>query len=166
MLDESWNMISRMRTEHKRVDQKFAKVVEAFSHDRDVTIGGGKGFGSGALKVKGTIFAMMSSKNEFVVKLSKDRVDALVASGTGKRFEPRPGRFMKEWIVYLSMAWTGSHLLKKRGFAMPSRRGSPQNKCPASTPIAVITVEVNNPLGETNERLYIFVPRPRHERFT
>jgi len=42
---------------------------------------------------------MMSSKNEFVVKLSKDRVDALVASGTGKRFEPRPGSFMKEWIV-------------------------------------------------------------------
>ncbi len=99
MLDESWNMISRVRTGHSRVDQQFAKVVEAFSHDRDVTIGGGKGFGSGALKVKGTIFAMMSSKNEFVVKLSKDRVDALVASGTGKRFEPRPGSFMKEWIV-------------------------------------------------------------------
>ena len=83
MPDESWNMISGMPTEHNSVDQKFAKVVEAFSHDRDVTIGGGKGFGSGALKVKGTIFAMMSSKNEFVVKLSKDRVDALVASGTG-----------------------------------------------------------------------------------
>jgi hypothetical protein len=99
MLDESWNMISRMRREHNRVDQKFAKVVEAFSHDRDVTIGGGKGFGSSALKVNGTIFAMMSSKNEFVVKLSRDRVDALVASGTGKGFEPRPGKFMKEWIV-------------------------------------------------------------------
>lgn len=99
MLDESWNMISGMRTEHNSVDQKFAKAVEAFSHDRDVTVGGGEGFGSSALKVEGTIFAMMSSKNEFVVKLSKDRVDALVASGTGKRFEPRPGRFMKEWIV-------------------------------------------------------------------
>jgi hypothetical protein len=92
-------MISGMRTEHNSVDQQFAKVVEAFSHDRDVMVGGGKGFGSSALMVKGTIFAMMSSKNEFVVKLSKDRVDALVASGTGKRFEPRPGRFMKEWIV-------------------------------------------------------------------
>jgi hypothetical protein len=31
--------------------KKFAEVVEAVSHDRDVTIGGGKGFGSGALKV-------------------------------------------------------------------------------------------------------------------
>jgi hypothetical protein len=50
-------MISRMRTGHVRVDQQFVEVVEAFSHDRDVTIGGGKG--SGALKVKGTIFAMV-----------------------------------------------------------------------------------------------------------
>src|SRR5260370_36894620 len=98
MLDESWNMISRVRTGHSRVDQQFAKVVEAFSHDRDVTIGGGKGFGSGALKVKGTIFAMISSKNEFGVKLSKDRVDEPVANGTGERFYPRPGSFMHEAI--------------------------------------------------------------------
>lgn len=79
--------------------QKFAEVVKAFSHNQDVTSGGGKGFGSGALKVKGTIFAMISLKNEFVLKLSKNRVDALAASGAGKRFEPRPGRSMKEWIV-------------------------------------------------------------------
>ena len=53
----------------------------------------------GALKVKGKIFAMMSSKNQFVVKLSKERVAELVASGMGERFEPRPGKSMKEWLV-------------------------------------------------------------------
>ena len=34
--------------------------------------------------------AMMSSTNECVVKCSKERVDALVASGTRKRFELQP----------------------------------------------------------------------------
>src|SRR5260370_16062340 len=99
MLDESWNMISRVRTGHSRVDQQFAKVVEAFSHDRDVTIGGGKGLRSCALKVKGALFALLSSKNEFVLKLSQDRVDALLASGTGQGLQPRPGSLIKERIV-------------------------------------------------------------------
>lgn len=62
-------------------------------------MGDGKGFGSGAMKVKGKIFAMISSKNEFVVKLPRDRVNELVASAVGKRFEPRPGKLMKEWLV-------------------------------------------------------------------
>jgi hypothetical protein len=45
------------------------------------------------------IFAMMSSQCPFVVKLSRKRVDEFVASGVGKRFEPRPGRIMKEWLA-------------------------------------------------------------------
>ena len=86
-------------TERIKAKRKFAKVIEVLSKDRAVTIGGGKGFGNGALKAEGKIFAMITSTNQFVVKLSKDRVDALVASGAGKRFEPRPGRPMKEWLV-------------------------------------------------------------------
>lgn len=86
-------------TERIKVERKFAKVIEILSKDRAVTIGGGKGFGNGALKSEGKIFAMITSTNQFVVKLSKDRVNALVASGTGQRFEPRPGRPMKEWLV-------------------------------------------------------------------
>ena len=42
---------------------------------------------------------MPSSKGEFVVKLPKTRIDELLASGMGKRFEPRPGRVMREWLV-------------------------------------------------------------------
>jgi hypothetical protein len=86
-------------TKRSKMDRKFARVIAVLSKDRAVTVGGGKGFGKGALKAKGKIFAMISSKNQFVVKLSNDRVDALVASGAGHRFEPRPGKAMKEWLV-------------------------------------------------------------------
>lgn len=82
-----------------KAERKFAKVIEVLSRDRAVTIGGGKGFGKGALKAEGKIFAMISSKDQLVVKLSKHRVNALVASGAGLRFEPRPRKPMKEWLV-------------------------------------------------------------------
>jgi hypothetical protein len=79
---------------------RFALVVNAFADDRQVAPPGtGKGFGSGALKVNGKIFAMISSKGEFVVKLSEERVDELVAAGKGSRFDPGRGRVMKEWLV-------------------------------------------------------------------
>jgi hypothetical protein len=81
-------------------DARFASVVAAFADDGKVIPPGlGKGFGSGALKVNGKIFAMMSSKGDFVVKLSEERVDALIAAGSGTRFDPGHGRLMKEWLV-------------------------------------------------------------------
>ena len=81
-------------------DDRFASVVSAFANDRKVIPpGSGKGFGSGALKVNGKIFAMMSSKGQFVVKLSEERVNALVADGSGSRFDAGRGRPMKEWLV-------------------------------------------------------------------
>ena len=43
-------------------DSRLARVVDAFAKDREVSRGGGKGFGSGALKVNGKIFAMMSPR--------------------------------------------------------------------------------------------------------
>jgi hypothetical protein len=66
--------------------------------ERQVTYGG-KGFGSTALKVKGKIFAMQSSKGEFVAKLPRGRVDELVRLGKGEYFDPGHGRLMKEWLV-------------------------------------------------------------------
>jgi hypothetical protein len=82
------------------VEKNYAKVVEACCKLPDVTLGGGgKGFGSQALKVKDKIFAMVSSRNEFVVKLPRQRVDDLLESGAGRRFDPGHGRLMKEWLV-------------------------------------------------------------------
>lgn len=57
--------------QHTEVNPKYAEVAQAFRRRSDVSFGGGKGFGSGALKVNGKIFAMSSSKGEFVVKLPK-----------------------------------------------------------------------------------------------
>ena len=58
----------------------------------------GHRFGASGLKVDGKIFAMVS-KGKLVFKLPKARVDALVAAGTGERFDPGHGRLMKEWIA-------------------------------------------------------------------
>ena len=80
-------------------ERKFARVTAALSNARDVSVGGEKGFGSGALKVRGKIFALLDCQNQVVLKLPKSRVDELVASGAGSRFEPRPGKPMKEWLV-------------------------------------------------------------------
>jgi hypothetical protein len=77
----------------------YDTVVKAFAKARDVTRETRKGFGSGALKVRDKIFAMMTPAGLFVVKLPKARVETLVAAGVGTRFEPGPGRVMKEWLV-------------------------------------------------------------------
>lgn len=79
-------------------EQRYADLVRAFAGRPGVSQDG-VGFGSSALKVGGKIFAMLSSHGEFVVKLPRDRVDVLVASGEGRRFDPGRGRLMKEWLA-------------------------------------------------------------------
>jgi hypothetical protein len=83
------------------VEALFAHVVSRFSADASVTPPSGDKqgkFGASGLKVGGKLFAMLS-KGELVVKLPKQRVDELVASGTGTPFDPGHGRVMKEWIT-------------------------------------------------------------------
>ena len=55
-------------------------------------------FGSNGLKVNGKIFAMLA-QSTVVVKLPRERVQALVAAGAGEQFDPGHGRLMKEWIA-------------------------------------------------------------------
>jgi hypothetical protein len=83
--------------------------------------GAGKGFGSGALKVGKKIFAMVSSRSEFVVKLPPARVAELVASGRGKYFDAGRGKPMKEWLVVTAGESTWIPLAKEaREFAASS----------------------------------------------
>ncbi len=81
-------------------DERFATIVEAVLGKPNVTFGspGQTGFGASALKVNDKIFAMLV-KQKFVVKLPRQRVDALVATGDGGRFDPGHGRLMKEWLT-------------------------------------------------------------------
>jgi TfoX/Sxy family transcriptional regulator of competence genes len=80
-------------------DLPFGRVVAAFARDTQVTRGG-KGFGSTGLKVNGKLFAMVSPRTgQFVAKLPRPRVDALVKARKGEYFDPGHGRKMKEWVA-------------------------------------------------------------------
>jgi len=58
----------------------------------------GKGFGSRALKVEGRIFASLT-KGELLLKLPRERVDALVVAGAGARLSTGGGAPKREWIT-------------------------------------------------------------------
>lgn len=84
-------------------EECYAKLVQTFLSQPNVTQEG-QGFGSSALKVRGKIFAMLV-RGRLVVKLSQHRVDALIASEVGERYDPRrDGRLMKEWLSLASIS--------------------------------------------------------------
>jgi TfoX/Sxy family transcriptional regulator of competence genes len=58
----------------------------------------GRGFGADALKVNGSIFAMVT-RGHLVVKLPRERVDALISTGVGWPFDAGKGRPLKQWMV-------------------------------------------------------------------
>ncbi len=76
-------------------EQRFAALVARFAGEADVTEGTGFGRMPG-LRTGGKIFTMLV-EGRLVVKLPRERVDALVAAGSAERFEPGQGRVMKEW---------------------------------------------------------------------
>jgi len=81
------------------IPPNFKPLVAAFSRERAVTVEKGWGSSNVVLKVRGKIFAMLV-RAELVLKLPRRRVDELVESSAGTRFEPRgDGRAMKEWVV-------------------------------------------------------------------
>ncbi len=80
--------------------ERYAEVVDALIHNGDpkLEVAQKKAFGATGLQVGSKMFAMLSSKSSLVVKLPKERVDALVAAGQGEHFDPGHGRPMKEWL--------------------------------------------------------------------
>src|SRR2546429_76790 len=88
--------MARKTLRKQYIDPSFTPVVDAFVKNRDVS--GGKMMSSYGLKVNGKIFAMFG-RSRFVTKLPSKRVDELVDTGKGERFDPGHGRLMKEWVV-------------------------------------------------------------------
>jgi hypothetical protein len=85
--------------ETRQAQELFEQLAARFLADPAVTEGTRFGATAG-LRVAGKIFAMLGREGELIVKLPKDRVDELVASGDGARFDPRKdGRLMKEWVT-------------------------------------------------------------------
>jgi TfoX/Sxy family transcriptional regulator of competence genes len=81
--------------------ERFASLADQFGGVADVTLpgdGGGRGFGSSALRVGGSIFAMLSH-GRLVVKLPSARVAALIEDGTGEAFTAGKTAPMKQWLT-------------------------------------------------------------------
>ncbi len=80
---------------------RFAALVAALSDEPGVSPPGERGhrgFGAEALKVNGSIFAMLVT-GALVLKLPASRVAELVASGAGSPFSNGSGRPMREWAA-------------------------------------------------------------------
>lgn len=75
---------------------RFAPIIKAFHSNAEVSLA--RMFGSTGLKVSGKVFAMIV-KGDLVVKLPKERVEALISAKLGKYFDPGHGRLMKEWVA-------------------------------------------------------------------
>jgi len=80
--------------------ERFAALVETYAATPGVTPPDGKGgrrFGATALRVDGSIFAMLLG-GQLVVKLPAERVSSLIAEGAGEPFGMGTKRPMKEWL--------------------------------------------------------------------
>ena len=85
-------------------DRYDALVATLLDDDRVAFDASGKGFGASALKTGGKIFAMLVA-GQLVIKLPRQRVDALIAARAGTRFDPGHGRLMKEWASIPASSW-------------------------------------------------------------
>ena len=135
-LDKGIPMASSQTKVREASEAAFARLAETLSKDPRVDDPGmarAKGFGSKGLKVAQKLFAF-HSKGRLVVKLPKDRVDALASSGKGKQFDPGHGRLMKEWAavgVEAKALWPG---LAREALEFATRHAPQQPKHPPGAP--------------------------------
>ncbi len=87
---------ARAKSPQSATDGRFDRVIAKLAGVPEVAEA--RMFGSSGLKTGGKVFAMLV-KGELVVKLPRERVDALIASGEGRHFDPGHGRVMKEWVA-------------------------------------------------------------------
>ncbi len=80
---------------------RFAQVTAALSTEYGVSGGrpGSRTFGLWTLQVDKKTFAKISPTGHFLVRLPKQRVEALATTGLGRRFDSRRGGSpMNEWL--------------------------------------------------------------------
>lgn len=82
-------------------DERFAALAGTFTDAPGVSAPGESerhGFGSSALRIDGSIFAMLTM-GRLVVKLPRDRVKTLIGSGAGSPFTAGKDTPMAEWLT-------------------------------------------------------------------
>lgn len=97
-------------------DRFDALVAELSVVDGVTAPAGGRRFGAQALRRHGRIVAMLS-QGCLVVKLPRARVDDLVATGAGARFDGGRGTPMREWFVLSPGAGLDWHGLAREAVA-------------------------------------------------
>jgi hypothetical protein len=79
--------------------ERFEEIVDELVGLPGVTPpASGSGFGRSAIRFNGKIFAMFV-RGQLVLKLPEDRVDDLIATGHGRRFDANKGKPMREWLA-------------------------------------------------------------------
>jgi TfoX/Sxy family transcriptional regulator of competence genes len=103
----------------------FADLAERFDGEEGVGLprdGAPRRFGSSALTVDGSIFAMLT-RGELVLKLPADRVAELVTGGRGMPFTAGKGRPMREWVVVAGVDPQEWHELAREALGFVRTRG-------------------------------------------
>jgi hypothetical protein len=99
----------------------FESLCEEYAGVSGVTVPeGGSGFGSQAIKINKSIFAMLVSER-LVVKLPAARVAELISSGQGMPFDAGKGKPMKQWVT-LSVDDDASRRMVAEAMAFVGRR--------------------------------------------
>jgi hypothetical protein len=79
-------------------EERYARIAETLLGLRGVSPSTMKGVASSGLMIDGKLFAVLRT-GELLLKLPARRVELLIASGDGRRFDPGHGRAMKEWVT-------------------------------------------------------------------
>ena len=87
-------------------DDPYAALVKKLLRSRKVT------FSRNSLWVGRKMFCF-SSKEDLILKLPEKRVDELVSSGEGKRFDPGRGKVQREWLAVKPTRSTSLTLAKE-----------------------------------------------------
>jgi hypothetical protein len=99
----------------------FESLCEEYAGVSGVTVPeGGSGFGSNAIKINKSIFAMLVN-DRLIVKLPAGRVAELISAGDGLPFDAGKGKPMKEWVA-LSVGDEACRELVAEAMAFVGRR--------------------------------------------
>jgi hypothetical protein len=86
-----------MPTVDDQTDPRYEDLIDELMGEPGVTPPQGRGFGRSAVRFNGKIFVMFV-RGRLVLKLPEDRIENLITSGHGIRFDANKGTPMREWL--------------------------------------------------------------------